>query len=117
MLADAKGLEELLSNLLGNAIRYSRSGGKVVLRVQKAGDVLRLQVEDTGIGIPQEDLNRIFEEFYRSPNAREHTTAGTGLGLAIVKAVVERHGGSISVDSTLGQGTRFTVDFPLVPIP
>jgi signal transduction histidine kinase len=114
--ADAQGLQELLSNLLGNAIRYTRRGGKVVLRVQKTSGVLRLQVEDTGIGIPQEDLNRIFEEFYRSGNAREHTTAGTGLGLAIVKAVVDRHGGSISVDSSTGQGTRFTVDIPLVPV-
>jgi signal transduction histidine kinase len=113
MHADPAGLQQLVANLLSNAIRYSRRGGKVVVRLRKENGALRLQVEDTGIGIPKEDLDRVFEDFFRSSNAREHTAAGTGLGLAIVKAVIDQHRGHIIVESDVGKGTRFTVDLPL----
>jgi signal transduction histidine kinase len=71
-----------------------------------------IEVADTGIGISQQDLPRIYEEFYRSPAARETVPEGSGLGMSIVKAVVERHGGTISVESEVGKGTRFTVSIP-----
>jgi signal transduction histidine kinase len=111
--ADEAGLRQMVRNLLSNAIRYTPRGGKVSASLRVVDNALRWEVQDTGIGIPDEDLSRIFEEFFRSTNAREYTRAGTGLCLAIVKAVVEQHGGTVSVQSTLGQGTRFTVYIPL----
>jgi signal transduction histidine kinase len=114
---DAAGLRQLVTNLVGNAVRYTPSGGRVHVRLQPADAGLRLVVEDTGIGIPADDLPRIFEEFFRSANARGHTSDGTGLGLSIVKAVAEMHGGKVAVESEPGRGTRFTVDLPLcVPV-
>jgi len=98
---------------VSNAVRYTPRGGSVAVRLQRTDSALRLEVEDTGIGIPKDDLPRIFEEFFRSANARSHTSDGTGLGLSIVKAVAEQHGGSVSVESEQGKGTRFTVDLPL----
>jgi signal transduction histidine kinase len=83
------------------------------VRLRRAGAGLRLEVEDTGIGIPKDDLPRIFEEFFRSANARGHTSDGTGLGLSIVRAVAKQHGGKVSVESEPGRGTRFTVELPL----
>lgn len=109
---DPQGLRELVDNLVANAIRYTPSGGRVSVRLQRVGAQLRLEVEDTGIGIAAEDQARIFDEFFRSANAREQTLNGTGLGLSIVKAVVEHHGGRVEVDSTIGTGSRFTVDLP-----
>ena len=107
------GLQQMIGNLVSNAIRYTPRGGKVFVRLGKSSDRLRLEVQDTGIGIPEEDRDRIFDEFYRAANARQYASDGTGLGLSIVKAVVEQHGGSVSVESKVGQGTRFTVDLPL----
>jgi signal transduction histidine kinase len=110
---DVAGLRQLVGNLLSNAVRYTPRGGAVTVRLRRAGAGLRLEVEDTGIGIPKDDLPRIFEEFFRSANARGHTSDGTGLGLSIVRAVAEQHGGKVSVESAPGKGTRFTVDLPL----
>jgi signal transduction histidine kinase len=114
---DAAGLQQLVGNLLGNALRYTPRGGEVRLRLERAGNLLRLVVEDTGIGIPRDDLPRVFEEFFRSANASERVADGTGLGLAIVKAVAEQHGGTVLVESELGRGTRFTLELPLTPPP
>ncbi len=110
---DVAGLRQLVGNLLSNAVRYTPRGGAVTVRLRRAGAGLRLEVEDTGIGIPKDDLPRIFEEFFRSANARGHTSDGTGLGLSIVRAVVEQHGGKVLVESEPGRGTRFTVELPL----
>jgi signal transduction histidine kinase len=110
---DAAGLQQLVGNLLGNALRYTPRGGGVGLSLERAGDRVRLVVEDTGIGIPSADLPRVFDEFYRSANARERVADGTGLGLAIVKAVAEQHGGTVVAESEPGHGTRFTVELPL----
>jgi signal transduction histidine kinase len=103
-------------NLVSNAIRYNRPGGRVTvdLVIDADGGSL-VTVEDTGIGIPRQDLPRIFERFYRVEEARSRQTGGTGLGLSIVRHIVERHGGSIGVDSLLGQGTTFTVWLPKAP--
>jgi signal transduction histidine kinase len=115
MRGDATGLEQMIGNLVSNAIRYTPRGGNVSLRLTKTNAALRLEVEDTGMGIPREDLGKIFDEFYRAANAREKVSDGSGLGLTIVKAVAEQHQGSVSVESTVGKGTRFTVDLPLAP--
>jgi signal transduction histidine kinase len=110
---DAAGLHQLLGNLVSNAIRYTPSGGRVAVRLWQSGAKAIFEVADTGIGIPTDDLPRVFDEFFRSANARARTGEGTGLGLSIVKAVAEQHGGAVSVESTVGVGTRVVVELPL----
>ncbi len=104
-------LSELLMNLIANAIQYTPEGGRVTLDslVDPAGEMVAIRVADTGIGIPQSDLSRIFERFYRVDRARSRASGGTGLGLAIVKHIIELHHGRIEVKSTVGQGSEFTV--------
>jgi len=106
-------LEAVVKNLISNAVKYNRDGGsvRVTLRTENAARVLR--VEDTGIGMRQQDLPRVFERFYRVDTARSRATGGTGLGLSIVRHAVERHGGRVQVESTLGEGSTFTVTLPL----
>jgi len=107
------GMGDLMRNLLGNAIRYTPRGGSVSFSLGVEAHEMVLQVDDTGIGIEREALGRIFDEFYRSEAARAHAPDGSGLGMAIVKAVVDQHGGSISVESEVGRGSRFRVSLPL----
>lgn len=109
---DLPGLREMARNLVANAVRYTPRGGRVLVSLAGTQDEVLLTVTDTGIGIPAEDLPRIFEEFFRSARARDHSPEGTGLGLAIVKAVVDKHQGKITVDSAVGQGTTFRVALP-----
>jgi signal transduction histidine kinase len=106
-------LEAIVKNLVSNAVKYNRDGGtvRVSLRTQDAARVLR--VEDTGIGMRQQDLPRVFERFYRVDTARSRETGGTGLGLSIVRHAVERHGGSVKVESSLGEGSTFIVTLPI----
>jgi two-component system phosphate regulon sensor histidine kinase PhoR len=113
VLADEEALEQILDNLLDNAIKYTNPGGVVTLRwrTEEASGVL--EVEDTGIGIPHNQLPRIFERFYRVDRHRSRDIGGTGLGLSIVKHLVHAMGGSVSVASRLHQGTTFTVRLPL----
>ncbi|WP_411878796.1 ATP-binding protein [Polaromonas sp. YR568] len=106
-LFDEKLLRHIFGNLLSNAIKYSPQGGKVLFRVSSSGGRVVFEVADQGIGIPAEELPRLFEWFHRASNVGE--IQGTGLGLAIVKNSVDQHGGSIGVASTVGEGTRFTV--------
>ena len=108
----ARDLSLMVRNLVDNAIRYTAAGGSVDVDVGADGDSAVLRVRDTGMGIPQRDLPRVFERFYRVDRARSRETGGTGLGLAIVKHVAENHGGSVSVASELGRGTTFTVRLP-----
>jgi len=108
----AEGLEQLFGNLVANAIRYTPRGGKVRVAAQPGSDTIRVIVTDTGIGIPEDELPNIFEEFYRAENARKFEKEGTGLGLSIVKNIVEMHGGTVSVESKVGQGTTFQVFLP-----
>ena len=110
--ADVAGVRQVVRNLVSNAIRYSPAGGRVEVILARSVDSLRIEVRDTGIGIPPGDLPHVFEEFYRAPNARARTSGGTGLGLAIVKAVVQQHGGTVEVESQPGRGTRLVVTFP-----
>jgi len=110
---DADGLERLVVNLLDNALKYNRPKGRVALRLQARDGQLLLEVSDTGIGIPQDTLGRIFERFYRVDKGRSREEGGTGLGLAIVKHVAQAHGGQVEVESRLGKGSTFRVRFPL----
>jgi two-component system phosphate regulon sensor histidine kinase PhoR len=107
-------LEQVFVNLLDNAIKFNRPEGEVSVEIAREGDRAVVHVRDTGLGIPSRDLPRIFERFYRVDKARSRATGGTGLGLAIVKHAVEQMGGSVSVDSRLGQGSVFTVALPPV---
>jgi signal transduction histidine kinase len=109
---DAPRLRRVVDNLLGNAVKYSPRGSEVRVRVALKVDTAVLQVEDNGIGIPEEDLPHIFEWFYRAGNAPEGV-AGTGIGLAGAQHVVQQHGGTIAVESKVGVGTRFTVHLPI----
>jgi two-component system, OmpR family, phosphate regulon sensor histidine kinase PhoR len=102
-----------VKNLVSNGVQYNRPGGSVEVTLRPRDGAHVLTVRDTGIGIPQQDLSRVFERFYRVDTARSRETGGTGLGLSIVRHAVERHGGSIQVDSLLGEGTTFTVVLPV----
>lgn len=111
IMSDAKILRQIVTNLLGNAIKYSPEGGTVTLRLSLESDDLCICIQDQGIGIPQEAIPSLFEPFTRAENARQ--ISGTGLGLAIVKMGVDQHGGRIVVESEEGQGAIFRVYLPV----
>ncbi|MGA8026750.1 MAG: ATP-binding protein, partial [Bryobacteraceae bacterium] len=103
-------LEQALVNLLDNAVKFNRPEGQVTIECGYTQDRrVRISISDTGIGIPSEELKRVFERFYRVDKARSRPAGGTGLGLPIVKEVVERMGGSVTVESQLGRGSTFTI--------
>jgi signal transduction histidine kinase/HAMP domain-containing protein len=110
--ADEPQLEQVLTNLLSNGIKFTPHGGSVTLEVQQFDDEVVLQVRDTGIGIPADEIPDLATRFFRASNAVAAAFAGTGLGLAIVAEIVERHGGTITFDSTEGAGTTVTVRLP-----
>ncbi|MEN6438195.1 MAG: ATP-binding protein [Syntrophobacter sp.] len=114
LFANRQNIEEVLSNLITNAINYTPEGGAITLSAQEEGDFLCLSVADTGIGISEEDREQIFERFYRVKDERTRYVIGTGLGLSIVKKIVEAHHGRISVESEPGHGSTFRVHLPLV---
>ena len=112
-LVDRRALEHVLANLLDNAIKYTPPGGRIAVRLRKApGERLRVEVEDTGIGIPRRDLPRIFERFYRVDPGRSRALGGTGLGLAIVKHWTQALGGQVGVESQPGHGSCFWLELP-----
>ena len=104
-------LEELLYNLCDNAIRYNNENGLVQVQVRQEGKKVVLMVRDTGIGIPKEHQDRIFERFYRVDKSRSKSTGGTGLGLAIVKHIIARHHAELKMESQPGEGTTIWVTF------
>lgn len=114
VLGDRERLKELVSNLVTNAIRYNRPNGAVTVRLAAEPGRGRMTVDDTGIGIPAEDLPHIFERFYRVDKARSREVGGSGLGLAIAKWIVDAHAGSIHVTSRPGDGSRFEVTLPML---
>ena len=114
VLGDPNRIMQIMMNLLGNAINYSTENTTVHISIYKNEKYGIFQIEDQGIGISKEEINRIFERFYRVDRARSRNSGGTGLGLAIVKHLVEAHHGLIKVESEVGKGTSFTVSIPLV---
>jgi signal transduction histidine kinase len=113
--AELDDVHIMLRNLVLNAIQYNRPGGSVRVIVQPSGSHVEVRVNDTGIGLSQQDIPRIFERFYRVDTARSRDAGGTGLGLSLVRHAVERHGGTVQVDSLLGEGSTFTVVLPVSP--
>jgi two-component system sensor histidine kinase SenX3 len=113
MRGDRRDLVSALSNLIDNAVKYSEPGGTVTVTCGVEEGRVILAVADTGVGIPARDLERIFERFYRVDRARSRLTGGTGLGLSIVRHVVANHGGTVNVESVEGEGSTFTLSFPL----
>ena len=113
ILANRQNMEEVFSNLITNAIKYSPAGGAITINAAKENEYLKIQVADTGYGITSEELDKIFTRFYRVKDANTRKIQGTGLGLAIVKSIIESHHGKISVASEVGHGTTFTVLLPL----
>jgi two-component system phosphate regulon sensor histidine kinase PhoR len=112
VMADEEAIHQILDNLIDNAIKYTPARGWVRVACKMTDEEVELEVADSGIGIPRDDLPRIFERFYRVDKARSREMGGTGLGLSIVKHLIQSIGGQITVDSRLGEGTRFTVELP-----
>jgi signal transduction histidine kinase len=110
---DARRLGQVFDNLVSNAIKYNREGGRVLVRAAYEGDALLVNVSDTGIGIPTEEQQRVFERFFRSRQSVALKIEGSGLGLAITKSIVQKHGGHIWVESRAGEGTTFYFTLPL----
>lgn len=115
--ADSDKLSLVFSNLLDNAIKYNVPNGQVVVRAEKMADkpYVQISVKDTGMGIPQEDLGKLFTKFFRGGNVMKKETSGSGLGLYIVKNIIRRHGGEIRVESELNRGTTFYFTLPIDP--
>ncbi len=113
--ADRDRLRQVLINLIDNAIKFNKERGRIIVRAGEIGDKVRISVEDTGIGIPEKATPRIFERFFRVDKARSRELGGTGLGLAIVKHIIEAHGGSVSCESRLGDGSKFSFTLPTRP--
>lgn len=109
--ADRQLIEEVIYNLCDNAIRYNKQGGSVTVTVGIRGGYTVLSIKDTGIGIPEEYQERVFERFYRVDKSRSKATGGTGLGLAIVKHIISQHGASLSLKSRVGEGTEIRIEF------
>ncbi len=114
LLGDRQELEVALKNLLENAIHYTGAGGTISVRAARRNGAVGITVADTGIGIPSQDLARIFERFYRVDRSRSREEGGTGLGLSIVKHIAEAHGGRVEVQSEVGRGSKFTLIIPQV---
>ena len=114
-LFDRDKLQQVILNLLANAIEFTPSKGEITVAVNGQGAMVKVTVRDSGIGIPKEDLPRIFERFYRVDKARSRMLGGTGLGLAIARQIVELLGGVISIDSELGKGTEVVFSIPAAP--
>ncbi len=114
-MCDAEAVHQILNNLMDNALKYTPDSGKLRVGAYVEADMVRLYVVDTGVGIPPQDLPRLFERFYRVDKARSRELGGTGLGLSIVKHLARAQGGDVSVESEVGQGSRFSFTLPLAP--
>ena len=114
VLADRDRLKQVFVNLLDNAIKFNKDGGKIIFKADVLGNQVKVSVEDTGIGIPEKAIPRIFERFFRVDQARSREAGGTGLGLAIAKHIIEAHSGTVSCESKLGEGSQFSFTLPAV---
>ena len=113
---DEGRLEQIFQNIIDNSIRYTESGGKISVILTKHSYGCKVEIEDTGIGIPEEDVNKLTERFYRVNKARSRADGGTGLGLAIVDKLVKLHDGKMEIASELGEGTTIRLYFPAVKL-
>lgn len=116
ILGNKEHLESMVANLISNAILYTHENGSVTVKVGVEGNNVILTVADTGIGIPEDALPKLFTEFFRAPNAQKMNSTGTGIGMSIVKKIVDDHGGSITIKSQEGEGTAFTIRLPAAPL-
>lgn len=114
ILGDKSKLEQVFTNLISNAIKYSPNGGEIKVRLYNDKEYLKVSIQDEGLGIPDGSLDKLFVKFYRIDNSDRRSIGGTGLGLAIVKEIMKGHDGEVSVDSVYGKGSTFTVAFPAV---
>jgi signal transduction histidine kinase len=112
VIGDEARLQQVLLNLASNGVKYNCDGGRLDLSIEQVDNLVSISVRDTGMGIPEESLDKLFQRFYRVPGT-ENMVRGTGLGLSIAKSLVEAHGGKMDVQSTVGEGTTFTVTLPL----
>ena len=113
IFADKERIEQVMTNIIGNAIKYTPDGGKISVCLDKTFEAdYKITVSDTGVGIPEEDLEHLFERFYRVDKSRSTNAGGTGLGLSIAKDIIDAHNGTISVDSVYGKGTTVTIVLP-----
>ncbi len=113
ILADEVHFTNVINNLLDNAVKYSKDNLLIRISTYNIAHQLRIKIEDNGIGMNKETLNRIFEKFYRAHTGNLHNVKGFGLGLSYVKTIVKAHHGKIKAESTIGKGTTFIVDMPL----
>ena len=111
---DRDKLEQVLYNVISNSIKYTHNGGRITVRAGRVYSDFLVEVVDNGIGIPEKDLDRIFERFYRVDKARSRELGGTGLGLSISKSIIDAHGGTIKVSSKVGEGTKVTISLPVI---
>ncbi|KWW22583.1 hypothetical protein AS888_12205 [Peribacillus simplex] len=114
ILGDRIKIEQAFTNLLSNSIKYSPDGGRILVRVYSSKEMLSIDIEDEGLGIPEESLPHLFQKFYRVDNSDRRRIGGTGLGLAIVDEIIKSHGGQVTVVSQYGKGSTFTISFPKV---
>ena len=110
---DSDRIEQCPDHILSNAIKYTPDGGEISIKARAEGDTVLISVTDNGIGIPEKDIDRLFERFYRVDKARSREAGGSGLGLSIAKEIIERHGGKITIESKYGEGTTVTVYLPV----
>jgi two-component system, OmpR family, phosphate regulon sensor histidine kinase PhoR len=113
ILADEVHFTNLINNLLDNAVKYSKDDLQIKLNTQNTGNQLKIKIEDNGIGMNKETLNKIFEKFYRAHTGNVHNVKGFGLGLSYVKTMVDAHHGTIKAESVLGKGSTFCITMPL----
>ena len=113
MHLDKDKIDATLVNLLGNAIKYTPEGGRVGLRARVNDSTLQIDIEDTGVGISEEELPKIFDKFFRSSDPRVQQESGTGLGLSLAREVIRLHRGELTVESEVNKGSTFTLTLPL----
>jgi two-component system sensor histidine kinase VicK len=113
IMGDKSRIEQVLINIVSNAVRYTPEGGKITISAGASGSNIWIKVSDTGVGIPKEDIPRLFDRFYRVDKARTRAYGGTGLGLSIAHEIITKHGGSIQVESELDKGTDFIILLPI----